>query len=347
MNDLNFRIYYKNLESLEFCNIADQYVPHLHLISKRSEVLKLNGESTRAGLISANDHTIIVLSSNIDHLKSSSKFQNETEFLKFLPQQLESIKKQQKAFQTERIQRLAHNIRSINAKCLQSFYSVFSQEAISLTENAIVGEINKKLSNDRYEIPKLLLRLHKNHLAVKTEFQAFENLYTEKPNLNKKRHKIHRVLMNVFYPFFSDFQEKNIKVNIHRSEEKANFDYDSIGVAFFHLFENAHKYTKPDSHLNIYIHTDDSQQKIVFQMHSLAINDSEIPHIFCEQWSSLLATSTGKAGNGLGMFIVKKLIEMNNGKISIEPNINSRREYSYNGLQIPYQENKIIIRLPK
>lgn len=347
MKFIQFRIYQRTSNIVDFCNIQDEYTSYIHLINKRSEIIKTKNNVIRAGVILTADHNIYIISDDEDHIKSSSKFQNESYFLTHLPEQLKNIKDQQQKFQAERIQRLAHNIRSLNAKCLQSFYSVFSQEAISNTENAIMDILIQKISIEKYSIPNLLLKLHKNHLAVKTEFQVFENLYTEKPLLNKKRHKIHRVIMNVYYPFFSDFQEKNIKVNIHRSDEKAHFDYDAMHVAFFHILENAHKYTRPDSHLNIYTHVEANYSKIVFQMNSLALDDVEIDHIFNEQWSSNLAKNTGKSGNGLGMFIVKRLIEMNNGTVIFEPDISSRKLHNYNGLEIPYQQNKIIIKIPR
>lgn len=145
MQSFNFRIYTKNNDSLEFCNLEVSDIPHLHLITKRSEIINIGKRSMRAGVIHSGNHIIYIISKNQNHLKSSSKFQNETDHLQYLPEQLESIKTQQKAFQTERIQRLAHNIRSINAKCLQSFYSVFSQEAISYNETAIVDVMNKKM----------------------------------------------------------------------------------------------------------------------------------------------------------------------------------------------------------
>lgn len=59
--------------------------------------------------------------------------------------------------------------------------------------------------------------------------------------------------MNVFYPFFNDFQEKRVIVNIYPSESKSTFDYDTIHVAFFHLFENAYKYSKPNSTIDVSI----------------------------------------------------------------------------------------------
>ncbi|AVN20771.1 sensor histidine kinase [Acinetobacter pittii] len=78
---------------------------------------------------------------------------------------------------------------------------------------------------------------------------------------------------------------------------------------------------------------------------SLTLKDSEIPLIFTEGWSSTISKDTGKSGSGLGMYIVKRLIELNNGHIAFEAVPNTLTKYSNNGLEILYQKHKIILTL--
>ena len=347
--DIKFRVVDKTTQATTFCNLELEFKNILPEITKPSEVLNIpNYGKVRCGVNHTLESIIFFVSNSKDYILSSSKFKNDNLHLTSLINTfLKDVCQQQIEFQLQKTQRLSHNIRSINANCITSFFSYFPQEELSKKDHKIQTKIQKISDQNNLDIPNLLLKLHKNHLAIKTEFEVFEKLYTKNPFLNKKRHKIHRVLMNVFYPFFSDFQEKEVFVNILQTEIRSSFDYDTIHVAFFHLFENAYKYSKPRTQLEIDITENDDFVSINFSMESLAINDSEIPLIFTEGWSSNISKGTGKSGNGLGMYIVKRLIELNSGTISFESVPNTRNKYSNNGLELYYQKNKLVICLPK
>lgn len=343
--DIKFRIVDKNTQATTFCNLDEEFKSLLPEIKKNSEILNTNKlGKVRCGINNTAESIIFFVTNSKDYIYSSSKFKNDILHLtNLISSFLKDICQQQIDFQLQKTQRLSHNIRSINANCITSFFSYFPQEELSKKDHKIQTKIQKITQESELDIPNLLLKLHKNHLAIKTEFEVFEKLYTKNPFLSKKRHKIHRVLMNVFYPFFSDFQEKQVFVNILQSEIRSSFDYDTVHVAFFHIFENAYKYSKPKSQLEVNIVENSELVIINFTMESLAIDDSEIPLIFTEGWSSNISKDTGKSGNGLGMYIVKRLIELNNGKIKFEPIPNTRHTYSNNGLEIDYQTNKLSI----
>lgn len=347
--EIKFRIVDKATQATTFCNLDEEFKSLLPEITKPSEILNSTKfGKVRCGINNTSESIIFFTTSSKDYIQSSSKFKSDILHLTTLINSfLRDICQQQIDFQLQKTQRLSHNIRSINANCITSFFSYFPQEELSKKDHKIQTKIQKIAEEGQLDIPNLLLKLHKNHLAIKTEFEVFEKLYTKNPFLSKKRHKVHRVLMNVFYPFFSDFQEKEVFVNILQSEIKSSFDYDTIHVAFFHLFENAYKYSKPKSLLEVDITENHDSIIINFTMESLAINDSEIPLVFTEGWSSNISKGTGKSGNGLGMYIVKRLVELNNGIVKFESIPNTRHTYSNNGLEIEYQKNNISISLPQ
>ena len=347
--DITFRVVEKETQSTTFCNLKNEFKQLLPQISQPSEIINLpQYGKVRCGIMKTENSLVYFASDAKDYINSSSKFKNDLmHLIALINSFLKDVCQQQIDYQLQRTQRLSHNIRSMNANCITSFFSFFPQEELSRRDNKIQTKIDKIIKDQNLNIPNLLLKLHKNHLAIKTEFEVFEKLYSKNPFLSRKRHKIHRVLMNVFYPFFSDFQEKEVNVNISSSELRCYFDYDTFHVAFFHLFENAYKYSKPNSNLDILIDESKDSVIIIFNMQSLAVEESEIPLIFTEGWSSTISKGTGKSGNGLGMYIVKRLIELNNGTIDFQPTAETKETYSNNGLEICYQQNRIIINLPK
>ena len=68
-------------------------------------------------------------------------------------------------------------------------------------------------------------------------------------------------------------------------------------------------------------------------------------NIFNENISGKFASENNLAGNGIVMFITKKLIQLNNGNIVFRLNVNSALSKIHNNL--PYQNNIIEISLKK
>ena len=96
------------------------------------------------------------------------------------------------------------------------------------------------------------------------EFSVYSKLFHSNPNLSKNIHSIHKVLLNMLYGFFPDFTDNQIKVNVSQSHAKGYFDYESIHVAFYYVLENAVKYVKNDSEINIYFKNSDLDLSVQF-----------------------------------------------------------------------------------
>ena len=123
----------------------------------------------------------------------------------------------------------------------------------------------------------------------------------------------------------------------------ACFDYESFHVAIYHVIENAAKYIKPKTGLNIEIKDVDEFIEIHMDMISLEIKEGETDRIFEEGVSGELACRIGKSGNGIGMNRAKKILELNSGTVSVRPLCNTVEAF----MGVNYQRNIFIISLPK
>ncbi|RZK04335.1 MAG: hypothetical protein EOO46_16790 [Flavobacterium sp.] len=80
-------------------------------------------------------------------------------------------------------------------------------------------------------------------------------------------------------------------------------------------------------------------------MISLKINPEEIVDIFRENVSGAYASENGLSGDGIGMFITKKLVRLNKGDIILHINVKPQLAKTLEGL--PYENNVIEIVLKK
>lgn len=243
---------------------------------------------------------------------------------------------------SNRVNRIIHNLKSINAHAMQELYALVPQEQLikNVRENSKIVE--SAIKKDVRQAALTFFRMAKFNLSIKAEFSIYEKLLQggEKLKLEKRNHNIRDVIMIVLYMFFNDFNEKDVYIDIEEYYEKVYVDFESVQVAIYHIIENAAKYIAPKTNANITFKIEKHTQYIIFAMTSLYINQDEEFEIFNEGYSGIVAKQLKKAGKGIGMYRAKRLIELNNGTLTVE----AGEAIKING--IDYANNEFIIALP-
>jgi signal transduction histidine kinase len=309
-------------------------------ISAESQILR-NGK-IRAGCITNSNGRIYAFSNDSDYIKSSQKFKNTAKCILESIKYIDEIAAEQREINNKNTTRLIHNLTSLNAHNIQEIYSLIPQEEISGRMDDHIEYAKKIIERSPYEASKVFLKIAKNNAAMKTEFSVFKKLFNARPELRPSIHTVHKVLMNVLYLFFPDFTDKTVEVIVNKSEASAFFDYESMHVALYHMIDNAAKYTKPNSKLNISITAEIHTMTIVFRMCSIKILKIEQDKIFDEGFSGSIPLRIGKSGHGVGMSLVKRIIESNHGTI-IACALDGTEEQHFG---IEYQVNEFTMHLP-
>ena len=304
-------------------------------------VLVLNNKA-RAGRLTSKHGMIYAFSDHPDYIRSSQKFKNVARaILESIEYVNETVNDQIEA-NNRNTKRLIHNLTSLNAHNIQEIYALISQDELSGKMKGHIEYAKKVIESNTFDAAKTLLRLAKNNASMKTEISVFNKLFNAATDLRPYIHVMHKVLMNVLYLFFPDFTDKSVHVNVQKSEASAYFDYESIHVALYHIIDNAAKYTIPNTKFFIDISEDGLYLLVTFRMCSTKILDNERAKIYDEGFSGSIASLTGKAGSGIGMSLVKRIIESNNGSISLKPIDGSEGK----NFGIDFQTNEFILKLP-
>jgi signal transduction histidine kinase len=331
--DTNERVIFSNIRPKERELIDTVNLP---------SILLLEGK-LRGGVLLSKSGTVFGFSSDLDYLRSTKKFRTTLEvILNSIDFVLDAVRTHSETTNAS-TRRLIHNLTSLNAHNIQEIYSLVPQEQLASKTNGHVDEVQKIVSESPRDVALALLAIAKTNLSMKTEFSVFKNLFNAQPSLQRKRHVIHKVLMNVLYLFFPDFTDKDVHISVTESTVSAWFDYESIHVALYHLLDNASKYVKPRSNIDISIEERDQCVALSFKMRSLRILKEEIPKLFDEGFSGGLAEKTGKSGSGIGTSLIKKILELNNGAVVV--NIHPETVETLMG--IDYQDNVFEILLPR
>ncbi len=111
----------------------------------------------------------------------------------------------------------------------------------------------------------------------------------------------------------------HVDLKIHHTQQKimANVAPDLLELAISNLLQNAVKYSTPPAHITLEIGQEEDEIKIVISDRGIGIPEGDIEHIFNRFYTVNKAHSRKLGGAGLGLSIVKTIIEKHDGAISV------------------------------
>jgi len=111
---------------------------------------------------------------------------------------------------------------------------------------------------------------------------------------------------------------KGISVTSNISENVVlKYDSPRIHQALLNIVDNAIKYSNPDGKVNIELKNGKSNAVIVISDSGMGIEENEVEHIFDRFYRIDKARSSDIQGSGLGLSIVKWIVDAHNGKITV------------------------------
>ena len=138
-------------------------------------------------------------------------------------------------------------------------------------------------------------------------------------HLNPVHFDLTEQVCNVLLSFEQRVENKNIVVegleDCPRAEVLA--DFDLLGQVVYNLLDNAIKFIDVGGTLALHIYTKDSRVYCSIRNSGMGIPAQEMPHIFERFYKSDKSRSLDKNGMGLGLYIVKTVINLHHGEIVV------------------------------
>lgn len=131
--------------------------------------------------------------------------------------------------------------------------------------------------------------------------------------------EIQEIFFNIINELKPVIEDKGIKVSLSNCNQTISGNKTLIYRALFNIVENAIKYNKQYGKIDICTESqNDNTIAINISDTGIGIDDNEIPYIFEPFYRVDKSRSRETAGSGLGLSIVKTIIEKNYGNIYIE-----------------------------
>ncbi len=138
---------------------------------------------------------------------------------------------------------------------------------------------------------------------------------------NKSLVNIEDIIEFVIDYYTQQADGKKIKVEFKKPGEnlpKVMLDEEMIKIAIQNIFENALKYTPLNGKIAVFLTCDEKNIEIQIQDSGIGIPENQKDKIFSKFFRGNNAMEMNSEGSGVGLFIVKNIIEANNGKIWFE-----------------------------
>ncbi|HEX4839745.1 MAG TPA: ATP-binding protein, partial [Rhabdochlamydiaceae bacterium] len=119
---------------------------------------------------------------------------------------------------------------------------------------------------------------------------------------------------------------------IEKSHDKIliEADPDLLELALMNLLENGVKYSNPPAHLTIYLKQQEDEVLFAVQDRGIGIPPADVGHVFERFYTVNKAHTRRLGGAGLGLSIVKTIIEKHEGTVSVASVLGQGTTFTFN-----------------
>lgn len=235
-------------------------------------------------------NSIITISSSDKSIKNLATSLNN-QLIELRTQKLEYTNGNQEL--KEIITNISHDLRT-PLTAIKGYIDILKEENLSKKQKKYLNIIHEK-SQELVNITEQLLNFSK---AI-----DLENI-----SIQKEKCCINEILEETLISYYEIFKEKNINPNIQICSEKIykNLNKNSLIRILENIFSNAFKYSNGDFKVEL-----KKDGTITFSNKSNILDSTTVSKIFNRYFS----VENAKESVGIGLAIVKQLVELNNGKI--------------------------------
>ena len=223
------------------------------------------------------------------------------------------------------LKRITHKMKQEGKKIRYQFLSVLSHE-LKAPLNALEGYLRMMQGKQSGELIDDYATPIERSLQ---RIQGMRNLIMDlldftKIRLERKEEKIQEVrLSDIASSSIITAQpyaiQMDVSINLDiRSDAIIMADPDDIEIVFNNLISNAVKYNKPGGKADIIIESSENEGILIISDSGIGISKDDTENLFAEFVRIKNEKTRNISGSGLGLSIVKKVVELYHGTINVE-----------------------------
>lgn len=160
---------------------------------------------------------------------------------------------------------------------------------------------------------------------------------TGEVKLSPQRYDVGKQMFETLLSFEQKINDKNIEIVGFEdmNEVMIEADRDLIQQVVYNLIDNAVKFTPDGGRITLMANRNDESTKVVIRNSGAGVSDDEISRIFERFYKVDKSRSFDTKGVGLGLYIVKTIINMHGGEITAS---SKKGEFTEFAFEIPFAQ---------
>ena len=172
----------------------------------------------------------------------------------------------------------------------------------------------------RQEYAKVLCETSKNLSELVSNILKLNKLENQQIFPEKKPFNLSEQICECMLVYENEFEKKNIDIELHLDEDLIiKADYDLLMHVWHNLFSNAIKFNRDNGRIILTLYKQGNQAVVTVSDTGCGMSEETSKHIFQKFYQGDISRST--QGNGLGLALVKRVIDITGGYITVESEI--------------------------
>lgn len=136
--------------------------------------------------------------------------------------------------------------------------------------------------------------------------------------ISKTNFDVLDVVLQTLFSFESVIESKNVSIEgLDRDKVIVDADKDLIHQVVYNLVENAVKFVNPGGSISFFFRTEAGRTYICIRNSGAGLSKEEVQHVFERFYKSDKSRGLDKNGVGLGLYIVRSIINLHDGEIVV------------------------------
>jgi len=144
------------------------------------------------------------------------------------------------------------------------------------------------------------------------------SLESDKHPFEPRRYRLDKQLRSMILVCEPQWLEKEITMDLELAETFIEADEDLMSQVWMNLISNSIKFTPQGGRIGVEIEQNSSVTSVTISDNGIGIVPEDLPHIFERFFKADKARDRAAGGSGLGLSIVKRIVEMHGGSASAD-----------------------------
>lgn len=143
------------------------------------------------------------------------------------------------------------------------------------------------------------------------------SLESDQHNMNQSTYSLDHQLRAIVLANEPQWQAKNLELELDMDKTTITADEDLLSQVWVNLLHNAIKFTPEEGTIRIQLQQIQGDVYVSIEDSGIGIDEEHLPHIFERFYKADVARNRSLGGNGLGLSIVQKIVNLHHGSVQV------------------------------